>query len=75
MDTRPRPRVGDRGLVVVDGLGRERAGDAVLEDDVADGDEERPPVLVQRDDADHHEEVEVHLDQAVRRGARARPSR
>ena len=38
----------------------------MLEDDVADGDEERPPVLVERDDADHHEVVEVHLDRGRR---------
>ena len=34
----------------------------MLQDDVADGDEERVPVLVQRDHADHDEVVEVHLD-------------
>jgi hypothetical protein len=34
----------------------------VLQDDEPDGEEERHPVLVQRDDADHDEVVEVHLD-------------
>ena len=65
MDAGPLPRVVDGRLVVVHGLRRDRAGDAVLEHDVADGDEERPPVLVQRDDAHHHEVVEVHLDESV----------
>ena len=37
----------------------------VVEDDEADGDEERSPVLIERQDADHHEEVEVGLDEAA----------
>ena len=55
----------DGGGVVVHGLRvkharRRRAGTRRSR-----GDEERLPVLVQRDDADHHEEVEVHLDEPV----------
>ena len=38
---------------------------AVVQDDEADREPERQPVLVQREDADHHEEVEVHLDDAA----------
>ena len=70
VDAGPLPWVVDGGLMVVDGRGSMTPRDAVLEHDVADGDEERPPVLVQRDDADHHEVVEVHLDDAAGRVAR-----
>ena len=80
VDAGPLPRVVDRGRVVVDGRRREHATDAVLEHDVADGDEERPPVLVERDDTHHDEEVEVHLDHAAgqvheRGRAREQPER
>jgi hypothetical protein len=34
----------------------------VVDDHVGEGQPERQPVLVQGDDADHHEEVEVGLD-------------
>jgi hypothetical protein len=37
----------------------------VLEHDVADGDEEGPPVLVERDYPHDDEVVEVHLDHAA----------
>ena len=56
----------DGRLVVVDGDRVDHAEHAVLEHDVADGGEERPPVLVERDHTDHHEVVEVHLDHAAR---------
>jgi hypothetical protein len=35
---------------------------AVVDDHVAEGQPERPPVLVEGDDPDHDEEVEVGLD-------------
>jgi hypothetical protein len=34
-------------------------------DDVPDGQQEGSPVLIERDDGDHHEEVEVQLDVAT----------
>ena len=54
-----------RPAVVEDGIGVERAEEPVVDEDVADGGQERQPVLVQRDDNHHHEEVEVHLDHAA----------
>jgi hypothetical protein len=43
----------------------QHADEAVVDDDVADRDQERHPVLVEREDADHHEEVEVRLGDAA----------
>jgi hypothetical protein len=37
----------------------------VVEDDVADGEEERYPGLIKRDHGNHDEEMEMHLDQAA----------
>jgi hypothetical protein len=37
-----------------------------MEEDEGDGDEEGEPGLIERDDHNHHEEVEMHLDQAAR---------
>ena len=44
----------------------ERSRDAVMQQHVGDRREERDPVLIERDHDDHHEEVEVHLDDAAR---------
>ena len=66
VDERPRPRAPDRGRVVVDGSWIENADDPVMEGDVRDRAEEGDPALVERDDAEHHEEMEVHLDVAAR---------
>ena len=66
VDERPAPRVGDGVAVAVDRRGRDQAAEPVVDDDVADRHQERDPVLVERQDADHHEEVEVRLDVAVR---------
>ena len=49
-----------RPRVVVHLTGRVVGEDAVLCQHHADGDDERPPVLVQRESGDHEEEVEVH---------------
>ena len=46
--------------------GAKHAEEGVVEHDEADGDEERPPVLVEGEDADHDEEVEVGFDEAAR---------
>ena len=62
VDEGPLEGVVDGRVVVVDGLGVDRPEQAVVEHDEADGEEEREPVLVQGEDAHHHEEVEVHLD-------------
>ena len=52
--------------MVVDGLRVEHADRPVMERHVGDGAEEGDPALVERDDAEHHEEMEVHLDVAAR---------
>jgi hypothetical protein len=44
---------------------RQVTEDAVVEDHVGERHPERHPVLVQGDEAHHHEEVEVHLDGAA----------
>jgi hypothetical protein len=62
---RPAPWVGDGGRVVVDRAGVERAERAVVEDHIADRQQEGQPVLVEREDGDHEEEVEVRLDLAA----------
>ena len=56
----------DRVRVVVDALRGQHAAEPVVEHDVGDCDEEGDPVLVERQHADHHEEVEVRLDVAAR---------
>jgi hypothetical protein len=56
--------LGDRGAVDRDRP--HRAHHAVLEQHEADAETERQPVLVERDDRDHHEEEEVRLDGTVR---------
>jgi hypothetical protein len=60
------PRVGPGRGMVEHRVRIKDAHHAVVYGHVADRQQERKPVLVQRDDADHHEEVEVHLDQTVR---------
>ena len=65
VDQRPPPRVGGRLRVAVDRVRLQDADHAVVQDDVADREEERDPVLVQREQPDHHEEVEVRLDDAA----------
>ena len=62
VDRGPGPRVAS---VAVHRTRRKRAQNAVFEDDVADRDAEREPVLVERQHGDHHEEMEVRLDLAV----------
>ena len=59
------PRVGVAAVVAVDQLRPERAHDPVLHDDVGDAESEDREVLVQREDAQHHEVVEVHHHGAV----------
>jgi hypothetical protein len=75
VDQRPAPRVGGRLRVAVDRMRLDDAEHAVVQDDVGDRQEERHPVLVEGQQADHHEEVEVRLDGPVpqvdeQRGAR-----
>ena len=65
VDRGPLPRVLDARLVVEHHRRIDDAGQAVLEHDVADRDQQWKPVLVERDDADHHEVREVHLDPPV----------
>jgi hypothetical protein len=65
VDRRPAPRVGDGVGVVVDGGGLERAHQPVVGQDVREGEQVGEPLLVERQQADHHEEVEVALDGAV----------
>ena len=62
VDAGPAPRVVD---VVEDGVGAQRAHRAVLEHDEADRQQVRPPLLVERERADHQEVVEVRLERAV----------
>jgi hypothetical protein len=65
VDHSPLPRVGDAGRVVKDAGWVERAEQSVVNHDIDDGDAEREPRLIQRDERDHDEEMEVHLDQAA----------
>ncbi|CAA9255557.1 MAG: hypothetical protein AVDCRST_MAG41-2156, partial [uncultured Corynebacteriales bacterium] len=66
VDQRPLPRVVLRGLVVEHQVRHEARPDAVTEHREQDVQQERHPVLVERDEADGDEEVEVRLDGAVR---------
>src|SRR3712207_8688113 len=50
--------------ICVDGAGRHDAEQPVLDDHEGDPEPERQPVLVEGDDADHHEEGEVRLDRS-----------
>ena len=52
--------------MVVDGPWVEDPDDSVMEGDKRDRSEEGEPALIERDDAEHHEEVEVRLDVAAR---------
>ena len=60
VDAGPQPRVVHAG-VAEHGVRVEGADDAVVQRDDEQRDAEGHPVLVQRDDADHHEEDEVRL--------------
>jgi hypothetical protein len=62
---RPAPRVRLGVGVVEDRVRRERAAGAVVQDDKSGREQERHPVLVQREQHDDHEEVEVRLDRPV----------
>jgi hypothetical protein len=64
VDARPAPGVRDGVRVAVHLLRRQDADEAMVDHDVGDRDQERHPVLVEREDADHHEEVEVRLGDA-----------
>jgi hypothetical protein len=66
--------------VVVDRIAIDDAHQPVVHDDERDRDEERAPVLVQRDDDDHDEEHEMRLDRAAgqvhgERAGHAQPER
>ena len=52
--------------VVVDRGWVQGPHDAMVDGDEGDGKQERLPVLVQGQEADHHKEMEVHLDEAAR---------
>ena len=66
VDRRPLPRVGDRVGVVEHLVAAERGPMPWWSDHVERREQERDPVLVEREDGDHHEEVEVRLDVAAR---------
>jgi hypothetical protein len=66
MDERPLPRVGDCVRIAVDGVGEQGSEDAVVDRHKQDGEQERNPVLVERDHSQHHEEVEVGLGDSSR---------
>ena len=65
VDARPAPRVRDGVGVVVDRGRLERPHEPVVAEDEGEGQQVREPVLVEGEDADHHEEVEMALDGAV----------
>ena len=54
-----------RGGVGEDGVGVERAQQPVVHEHVQEREQVREPLLVRREQRDHHEEVEVRLDAAV----------
>ena len=66
VDQRPQPRVRLSRGVVEDQRLLPRRADAVADHGEDDVEEERRPVLVERDEPDDDEEVEVRLDGAVR---------
>ncbi len=66
VDAGPLPRMGDVvGVAEHQVAAADRAADAVVQDDVERREQERDPVLVERQHDDHHEEVEVRLDVAA----------
>ena len=81
VDQRPLPRLREGGGVVehrVPGRGSPRRRGGGRRKPIAMS--ERNPILVQRDERHHHEEVEMHLDRAVREmdengGRREQPDR
>jgi len=66
VNPRPQPRVLLGRRVVEDQVGLQGRAEAVADDRDRDVDTQWHPVLVERDQADHDEEVEVGLDRAVR---------
>ena len=66
VDAGPRPWRVVGSLVVVDGLGPQDADHSVVEGHEGDGQQVRDPVLAEREEREHHEEVEVQLDHAAR---------
>jgi hypothetical protein len=65
MDPGPEPGILASSVVVVRQFRKQHAGDAVLEEDEADGDEEDDPVLIERNDRERDEVVEMKLDQSA----------
>jgi hypothetical protein len=65
VDPRPAPRVGDGVRVVVDRRGLDEAHEPVVAEHEREGKQVGEPLLIERQQADHHEEVEVPLDRAV----------
>ena len=65
VEQRPAPRVRLGVGVVEDRMRVERAADAVVQHDERRGEQEDHPVLVEREQHDHDEEVEVRLDDAA----------
>jgi len=65
VDQGPLERVGDSVWVVVDLLGCDRSHDAVVQDHKRDGGQKGQPVLVEREDRHHDEEVEMKFDHAA----------
>ena len=65
VDAGPAPRMLDRGVVREDGVGGQRAHQPVVHEHVQEREQVREPLLVGREQGDHHEEVEVRLDAAV----------
>ena len=66
VDPGPLPGICASRVVVEDRVGVQRAADPVVDHHICDRQQERDPVLVERQDHDHHEEVEVSLDVAPR---------
>jgi hypothetical protein len=57
----------DRVRMVVDGAGSERPQRPVMNHHEPDREQERQPILVQRQEREHEEEMEVRLDRAARK--------
>ena len=62
----PPPGVSPGRGVIIDRGGRERPHEPMMDRHIADGQQERDPFLIERDDGQHHKEVKMQLDVAPR---------
>src|ERR671924_80447 len=66
MDARPRPRCIDSSLVIENFFGRKRAQQPMMQRNIDDGEYVRNPVLQQRQERKHNEEMKMEFDITAR---------